>query len=91
MLASWLIMATTPVVADCPPPPVSSAAQAECIARHRFEGTVTARPLTADARRRDTTWHVSVFDPSPDHLGGPGGEVVIDVETGKVLSTELDQ
>jgi hypothetical protein len=42
--------------------------------------------LCTEAVHQGHSWRVRIYDRSPGHRGGPGGEVVIDLESGRILS-----
>jgi hypothetical protein len=78
----------------CDAPPVATAEQAVCLARLDLEGTaLTAdwRQLKAEAFRHDEScWVVEFRDTRPGALGG-GGQVTVDVNSGKVTKRRGDQ
>ena len=84
---SLALTAANVAIAECAAPPVTTPEQAVCLAGEYLklpEGEL--KTLRADASRHGGSWRVSLYDPTPNHVGGPGGEVVIDAESGKMLS-----
>lgn len=71
----------------CGDPPVTNAEQAVCFARSYLEGTPEGadwKRLKAEAFEHDeSVWVVEFIDERPGVLGG-GGQVTVDVKSGKV-------
>lgn len=94
-----LFVAQPGVAADvgpskCAPPPVTTAEQAICLATADVERNwrdVDLKDLRSEAFRHDERTWVVTFQNRTPMLGGGGGQVNIDVESGKVTGGSRDQ
>ena len=68
-------------------PPANTAAQALYVASQQLNlsGDILGT-FHAEVSQEGGSWRVRLYDASPEHAGGPGGEVVIDRKSGKILS-----